>query len=115
MAIDPRHAEIHWRDQHRDGRFEVAEVEVFDRRSPRQDRPELDNSAGACCADWLSGADPRSTPEGLYVQWVHEGFVDDAAHLSALRELAKIDGLAWAQTMAAALALHLRAEDPELG
>jgi hypothetical protein len=115
MPIEAEFAEIHWSDRVVDGHRRVDEVEVFDRRKPRRDRPELDNSLGACCGDWLDGTDPRSTPEGVFAGWLRSnGFVSDEARIAALSELGKIDACEWALAMAEALERWRESEHPDL-
>lgn len=109
MQIEAKFAEIHWSEQEEGSSYLVDEVVIFDRRQPRRDRDELDNSAGACCADWMDGSDPRSTPEGVYMGWILAGFASPEMHLVALQELARIDQCVWAHHMAGALERHLRA------
>jgi len=112
--IAPDLAQIHWRTEDRGDGPKVAEVRIFERALPFLDADQrLPSSAGACCADWLSGADSRSTPEGVYVLWVSTGFIDDEAHHQALDQLAKIAGLDWARAMAAALLRHMQRDESD--
>ena len=105
--IPVKHAQIEW-DDGDDGK--VREVLVFNRTQPPSPgyRHELyDSSAGACAMDWMTGQDPRSTPEGVFVQMAHDGFFSPDAMLQALQEFGKIDTCDWARTMSLALAKRL--------
>jgi hypothetical protein len=103
-------AQVEWADNKK-GR--VTEVLVFDRSDPPHEESRydlLDNSGGACSADWVTGEDPRSSPEGIFIEMLHVGFVSPDAMLQALEEFGKIETCEWARTMAAALQLRLRVD-----
>jgi len=105
--MDGKDATILWQEDG-DG---VRDVKVvYQPRDPADPwhNPEMDQyrrlqcSNGNCCAGWMEG-DPRSTPEGLYMQWsLMEHFTSKEEHLAALRELARIRECQWARDMVAA-------------
>jgi hypothetical protein len=103
--IEAAFAQVEWADTGPQGK--ITAVAIFDRREPEMSetlREKLyPSSAGACVADWMTGEDPRSSPEGLFVQMALQGFADNLTMLAALEEFAKIDQAEWARTMAAAL------------
>lgn len=109
-TIAAKSAQIHWThdDPAAVGRPAVNRVWVFDRTQPWIDNDTLECSAGACCADWLDGSDPRSTPEGVYAGWLETGFKDFSQHIEALEELAKIEGCGWARKIADAGLRHVQ-------
>lgn len=108
-TIPAQNAQIHWTEDDPAvvGRSAVNRVWVFDRTQPWIDNPVLECSAGACCADWLDGTDPRSTPEGVYAGWLEVGFKDFSQHIEALEELAKIEGCDWARKIRDAWMHHI--------
>jgi hypothetical protein len=103
--IEAAFAQVEWADEGPQGR--ITRVSVFDQREPELSETAREklfpSSAGACVADWMTGEDPRSSPEGLFVQMALQGFVDNLTMLAALEEFAKIDQAEWARTMSAAL------------
>lgn len=108
-----RVAQIEWRE---DDQRRVGEVIVFDRtveqteRQIRERHRRYENSHGACTADWMDGNRARSTPEGQFLSWVRDGFVDDMALLAALDQLGQIEEAGFARTMAKALREQLLQE-----
>ncbi len=108
VGLIPAHkAQIEWNE---DDVGRIVEVMVFDRDDQlavEVGQALFENSNGACMADWLSGADPRLTPEGVYAGWLQARFIDAPTHIDALEQLGKIQGCRWANVIAAALARTL--------
>lgn len=102
--FDGKNANIDWNDRD-DGK--VEDLIVYDVKT--KTAGEIDRlgkqfiaSHGTYNSDWLDGSRAVSTPEGVFLGWLLDGFASEEVLLKALDQLGQIREAAWARTMAQA-------------
>lgn len=102
--IDGKTAQAEWNDED-DGR--VSELIVYDSKAVTPEEADrlgrkYISSHGVSNADWMDGTRAVSTPEGVFLGWLLDGFTSDEVMLNALDQLGQIKEAEWARTMAKA-------------